>query len=146
MTVQVLAWGCTSGSDFAVSVVGSVQPLAFSAENCPDFNLTRALSRGNTLAMGFDFTSDGGLPWPGVAIWSEDTVEPIVGEFSVGLSTLGSFIFPADLDGAPEAAIADGGQGPLMGMAYQDPSSVDIEGGTIRNVTFYDVSIDGGEF
>lgn len=149
MALIALSWGATSESEFSLSGVGLKQLLAlgdFSAE--PYVDGLAGLSLSFPLTLTFDCVSDGPIdgPWPGFPLRVADPFDTLVTEFDLGLSPLGSFIFPADLDGITEVDVEDGGQGALKGMAYQDPASVDIEGGVIRNVTFSGISIDGGTF
>lgn len=70
-----------------------------------------------------------------------------VGSGSVSVATDGVYLELYRYIGATGTGGGGGpGPGDLGTMALQDADDVDITGGTIRNVTLYDITIDAGEF
>ncbi|USN15520.1 hypothetical protein KIKIMORA_04020 [Brevundimonas phage vB_BpoS-Kikimora] len=69
-----------------------------------------------------------------------------VGTGTVSVATDGVYLELYRYIGATGTGGGGGPGGDLGTMALQDADNVDITGGTIRNVTLYDITIDAGEF
>lgn len=103
-----LSFGTDVGAD-ASFAAGSV--YAGSLQAFFNVDPTADAARGWTSAFSADFNVLGGSPaYPGYVWAPNDVIGPVVFEFELGLSEVGSFVFPYDFDfgSGAEGALVDG--------------------------------------
>lgn len=102
--------GATAENEFTVGKLAANFGMTCEAEFSADTVFGRFAKRTMTASIDATFVSDGpATPYPGYPFAPRDVASPICFDFTLELSQLGSFVFPAEFDSSNDGTTPSGG-------------------------------------